>query len=80
MNLRQLREGRGYQRKFVAKKIGICGKHLNDIEAGKVNLTEKVAVKFSEVYDIELNKIKNMYEEGKDSEKHINALSPLSDG
>lgn len=64
--LRKLRMNRGLQRKFVASKIGICGKHLNDIEGGKVNLTNNVAKRFSEFYDLEVKEIENMYMEGKD--------------
>lgn len=65
MNLRQLRNSRGLQRKFVVSKLGISGKHLNDIEAGRVNLTNKVAAKLSKFYDIDVEKIKKMYKEGK---------------
>lgn len=63
--LRELRYEKGLQRKFVACQIGICGKHLNDIEAGKVNLTNDVAKRFSEFYEIEIEEIKSMYMEGK---------------
>ncbi|MDP4179062.1 MAG: helix-turn-helix transcriptional regulator [Bacillota bacterium] len=75
MNLRELRRKNGYQRKFVAEKVNICGKHLNDIEAARVNLTEKVANKLSIFYNIELDKIKNMYLEGKKNGKSINISS-----
>lgn len=68
MNLREYRKAQGLQRKFVAIKVGICGKHLNDIEAGRVNLTDKVALKLSEVYGVDLSKIKHMYREGKNEE------------
>jgi len=64
--LRKLRNDKGFQRKFVAGQIGICGKHLNDIEIGKVNLTDNVAKKFSDFYEIKVEEIKNMYLEGKD--------------
>ncbi|QXE20426.1 helix-turn-helix domain-containing protein [Clostridium sp. 001] len=65
MDLKELRSDRGFQRKFVATKIGISGKHLNDIEAGRVNLTTSVATKFSNFYGIDVTAIKEMYEEGK---------------
>lgn len=65
MTLRQLRNKRGLRRKFVASNLNICGKHLNDIEAGRVNLTENLAGKFSDFYGIDVGKIKEMYEEGK---------------
>lgn len=65
MNLRVYRNAKGLQRKFVAEKIGICGKHLNDIEIGKVNLTDNVAKKLADVYSEDVKKIKNMYLEGK---------------
>jgi len=63
--LRKLRYDKGLQRKFVALKIGICGKHLNDIEIGTVSLTVDVAKRFSDFYEIEVNEINNMYMEGK---------------
>jgi transcriptional regulator with XRE-family HTH domain len=69
MDLREFRKAQGLQRKFVAIKVGICGKHLNDIEAGRVNLTDKVAFKLSEVYGADLSEIKHMYQEGKNG-KH----------
>lgn len=66
MDLRQLRNSRGLQRKFVVSKINISGKHLNDIEAGRVNLTDKVAAKLSNFYGVNVKEIKKMYKEGKD--------------
>lgn len=66
MNLRQLRNSRGLQRKFVVSKLNISGKHLNDIEAGRVNLTDKVAAKLSNFYGVNVKEIKKMYKEGKD--------------
>lgn len=65
MNLGQLRNSRGIQRQFAALHLEICGKHLNDIEAGRVNLTDKMALKFSNFYNIDVKKIKEMYREGK---------------
>lgn len=65
MTLRELRNKRGLRRKYVAEMSGICGKHLNDIEGGRVNLTQKVAEKLSDVYQLEIEAIFNMYEEGK---------------
>lgn len=64
-NLRELRYDRGLQRQFVAKKVGICGKHLNDIEASKVSLTDNVAKRLSNLYELDVKEIRNMYEEGK---------------
>ncbi|WP_291568631.1 helix-turn-helix transcriptional regulator [Clostridium sp. UBA2485] len=64
-SLRKLRYDKGLQRKFVAEKIGICGKHLNDIEVGKVNLTDNIASKLSNLYNVKLEEIRSMYEEGK---------------
>lgn len=66
MNLKELRANKGFQRKFVVAKVGISGKHLNDIEAGRVNLTDKVAARLSEIYGINVSNIKEMYQEGKD--------------
>ena len=65
MNLKKLRDIKGFQRKFIVSKIGISGKHLNDIEAGRVNLTDDIAKRFSDFYNIEVEEIENMYEEGK---------------
>jgi DNA-binding XRE family transcriptional regulator len=65
MNLKTLRETKGFQRKFAVSKIGISGKHLNDIEAGRVNLTDNCAEKISQFYGVNIDDIKNMYEEGK---------------
>ncbi len=65
MNLRQFRNSKGLQRKFVVEHIDISGKHLNDIEAGRVNLTDKIALKLANFYKINIKKIKEMYEEGK---------------
>lgn len=64
-SLRKFRYDRGLQRKFVAKKINVCGKHLNDIEAGRVTLTDKVAEKISKLYNISIEDVISMYEEGK---------------
>lgn len=69
MNLKELRASRGYQRKFVVSKIGISSKHLNDIEAGRVNLTEKVAKKLADFYEADLEDIKIMYKESTYEEK-----------
>jgi transcriptional regulator with XRE-family HTH domain len=66
LNLRELRASRGFQRRFVVSHIGISSKHLNDIEAGRVNLTEKCAKRLSEFYSIDINTIKSMYLEGKE--------------
>lgn len=68
MGLRELRNKKGLQRKFVAARIGICGKHLNDIEAGKVNLTEEIAKKLADVYTEDVGIIKSMYMEGRNEE------------
>ena len=65
MNLRDLRNKRGLKRKYVAEMVGICGKHLNDIEAGKVNLTPKVAEKLSNIYQLDSKEIFEMYLEGR---------------
>nr|WP_025775187.1 helix-turn-helix transcriptional regulator [Clostridium botulinum] len=65
MNLRQFRNSKGLQRKFVVSRIDISGKHLNDIEAGRVNLTDKMASKLAIFYKLDIKKIKEMYEEGK---------------
>lgn len=64
-SLRKLRYNAGLQRKFVAQKVGITGKHLNDIEAGKVNLTDNVAKRLANVYNIDVETIKKIYMEGK---------------
>lgn len=69
MNLRQLRGSRGYQRKFVIDHIKISGKHLNDVEAGRVNLTDKVANKLANFYGLDVDIIKRMYKEGKNEEQ-----------
>lgn len=68
MNLRTLRSERGLRRNFVANIVGICGKHLNDIEGGRVNLTQKVAGKLAEVYQLDIEEIFKLYEEGKNYE------------
>lgn len=65
MDLKQFRAKKGFQRKFVVAGIGISSRHLNDVEAGRVNLTDKVAVKFSVFYGVEVSTIKIMYLEGK---------------
>lgn len=64
MNLRELRNKRGLKRKYVAETVGICGKHLNDIEGGRVNLTQKVAEKLSKLYQLDIEIILGMYKEG----------------
>ncbi|MBS6502898.1 MAG: helix-turn-helix transcriptional regulator [Clostridium sp.] len=68
MNLRELRKSKGIQRQYASEKIGICGKHLNDIEGGRVNLTDKVAKKFSELYQLDIKNIFEMYKEGRNNE------------
>lgn len=65
LDLREFRKGKGYQRQFIATNVGICGKHLNDVEAGRVNLTKKVALKLSEVYKVNISKVIDMYMEGR---------------
>lgn len=65
MNLKELRTSRGYQRKFIVSQIRISGKHLNDVEGGRVNLTDSVATRLANFYNIDVNSIKKMYEEGK---------------
>jgi DNA-binding XRE family transcriptional regulator len=64
LNLREFRKSKGYQRKFIAESVGICGKHLNDVEAGKVSLTDKVCKKLSTTYCISMKKVREMYREG----------------
>ena len=64
MNLRNLRNERGLRRSFVANMVGICGKHLNDIERGRVNLTQKVA----DVYQLDIEEIFKLYKEGQNYE------------
>lgn len=68
MNLRKFRNSKGLQRKFVASKLKISCKHLNDIEAGRVNLTDNVALRFSNFYGINIEKIREMYKEGKNDQ------------
>lgn len=65
MNLREFRENKGLQRKFVMKQVGISGTHLNDIEAGRVPLTDNFTCKLSKFYGIGKKKLISMYEEGK---------------
>lgn len=69
MNLREFRYSKGLQRQYVSSQIDISGKHLNDIEIGKVNLTDKIASKLSTLYNVEISTIKSMYEEGKNEKK-----------
>lgn len=71
MDLKELRAHKGYQRKFVVEKICISSKHLNDIEAGRVNLTDRVANKLSIFYDLDVDEIKSMYMEGKMKREEI---------
>ena len=68
MDLRNLRNKRGLRRNFVADKVGICGKHLNDIERGRVNLTQKVAERLAELYQLDIEEIFQMYKEGQSYE------------
>lgn len=68
MNLRNLRNERGLRRSFVANMVGICGKHLNDIERGRVNLTHKVAEKLADVYQLDIEEIFKLYKEGQNYE------------
>ncbi|MCX7884249.1 MAG: helix-turn-helix transcriptional regulator [Caloramator sp.] len=75
MNLRELRYSKGLQRKFVAEHINISGKHLNDIEKGKVNLTDKMCKKLSKFYGIGEDEIKLMYLEGKNSKNEAKCFS-----
>jgi len=68
MTLKEFRANKGLQRKFVVTKVGISGKHLNDIEAGRVNLTDKFAVKLSKFYKVDISTIQTMYKEGRNEE------------
>lgn len=63
--LRKYRYLKGYQRKFVAKKCGITGDHLNDVEGARVSLTDAVAKNLARVYGVEITTIKELYEESK---------------
>jgi|GEM_PF-1867030 len=79
MNLKEFRDLKGFQRKFAVARVGISSKHLNDIEAGRVNLTENCAVKLSEFYDVSISIIKDMYEEGKcEPSRDYKKTSPTS--
>lgn len=64
-NLRKYRDKCGFQRRFISESIGITGKHLNDVEAGRVNLTNNVAGKLADVYGLNVDIIKKMYKAGK---------------
>ena len=64
-DLRKYRYSKGYQRKFVAKACEITGDHLNDIEGGRVNLTNTVAIKLARVYGVDVDTIKGIYKESK---------------
>ena len=70
--LRNFRDNtKGLQRQFVAEQIGICGKHLNDIEAGRVNLTDNIAKKLSVLYEVNIELIRDMYAESKNFNDEI---------
>jgi len=68
LNLRNFRNKRGLRRNFVADAAGICGKHLNDIEGGRVNLTQKIAEKLAELYQLDVEEVFEMYKEGRSCE------------
>ncbi|MGL5150925.1 MAG: helix-turn-helix domain-containing protein [Clostridium sp.] len=69
MNLREYRNNQGFQRKFVVDKTGISSKHLNDVEAGKVNLTDNIATRLSKFYKLDKIKIVEMWVESKNGQK-----------
>lgn len=63
--LRQIREEKGFQRKFVAKKLEIVPDHLSSIERGKAGLTIHIARKLSKLYEYSIEEIIKAYEGGK---------------
>ena len=50
--LREVREGAGLKREFVAKHLGISGDHLNKIERGETALNLKKITTLSELYKV----------------------------
>lgn len=64
--LRQIRNNRGLQRKFVASKLKITPDHLSKIERGACTLTVENAQKMSMLYEVEINEIINAYKEEKE--------------
>lgn len=61
--LRELRNSKGLQRKFVAESIGVSARHLNDIEIANVNLTDNIATKLAAVYGVDEEYLKELYDE-----------------
>lgn len=79
MTLKEYRDSKGLRPSFVATAIGVCRKHLNDIENGRVNLTENRADNLSQFYGINVNTIKEMYEEAKNEKfRHSKKASTTS--
>lgn len=52
MKLKQLREKKGLQRKFVAEQLNISADHLNLLERGKSQLNLIKIDKLSRIYKI----------------------------
>ena len=50
--LREVREGTGFKREYVAKHLGISGDHLNKIERGETPLDLKKITTLSELYKV----------------------------
>lgn len=47
-----------YSVQELAEKIGVTRQHLNQVDCGKCNLTDKVAVKLSEVFDVTVDDLR----------------------
>lgn len=56
-NLKQLRESRGIQQKFVAERIGISANYYCQIENGHRNVPIKLLPKIKEFFGVTLDEI-----------------------
>ena len=60
-NLNDLRRYKNYGLREVADRMGITKSYLSYIEKGKRNLTPELAAKLADVYDLDVETIKQLY-------------------
>ena len=64
VNLRHLRESKGFSQSYIALKLGKSQSTLSKIENGYICVTEKVAVQLSEILQVTMARL---FSEEKDS-------------
>lgn len=63
MKLREIRDERGFTRKFVAEKLGISPNHLTNLELGYTKLGLLKIEKLSQVYGVSIEEMEQIAKE-----------------